>query len=170
MLAIFKNEAELEAFLRSQIAAALGNTVLDTVRKTEQKHIESDVYGVYEPRVYQNLDNGQGRRGYDGGLIADENIVGEVNKATLELTVTNVTPPNPYAKDAALVTINKDLPELIEYGNLYMGNVYDFMSDGAYMDARPFTQNTINELEETREHEISMAKALRKSGIYVRQK
>lgn len=169
-MATFKSEAELEAFLKSQIAAALGSSVLDTVRKTEQKHIQEDVYNVYDPQVYQNRQNGEGRRGYNGGLIADANIVGEVNTATLELTVTNVTPPNPYARDVQYVTTGKNLSELIEHGNSFGGNVYDFATDGSYMEPRPFTQNTIFELVETRAGEVAMAKALRKSGAYVRQK
>lgn len=157
-----KNEEELEAAIRAAIKESLKNEVYRLVRDVERSHIETDVYGVYNPKVYIS-------RGDDGGLIADENIIkNDVDTNSLTLIVSNITKPNPEARDKELVSTDKNLPELIEYGDGYNGNVYDFVLEGAeYLEPRPFTKNTIEDLSETREHEQALKEGLIKRGIEV---
>jgi hypothetical protein len=156
---VFKSMDELFKHIKDTVNNSLENEVTDTVREFEQQHIDDDVYSVYKPKMYK-------RRGLDGGLIADENIIGYVDESKSTLTVVNATPPNPHALDEDLVTTDKNLPELIEYGDGYNGNNYDFPTDdGAFMYPRPFVENTIDELKNTKEHIKALKEGLKRNGI-----
>jgi hypothetical protein len=144
-------------YVKKDIGKSLEQEVYQIVKDTEKSHIQSDVYDIYTPVVYE-------RRGLNDGLIADENIVGNMIDNTT-LTVTNITLPNPNARDKDLVTTDKNLPELIEYGHNTNGNKYDFArSDREYMKPRPFTHNTIEELEATGAHTRALKQGLKNKG------
>lgn len=143
----FNSIADLEKYLKEKVIPnILKNEIKNVVVETELKHIKSDVYDVYTPKVYPNIEQDIHRRGADGGMLDPKNI-----KHTLisndTLSVTNETPPNPYARDGA--TVNKNLPELIEFGDSYNGNEYDYTDDpdAKYLQPRSFTANTIEDLK-----------------------
>lgn len=165
----FKTLKELEDFIKNAIKNSLSEEVFTVVQKTEQKNIQEKVYNAYRPKVYPNIEAGINRRGYDGGLIADKNIVKTmVSDDTLQ--VTNETPPNPYARDQEQVSVNKSLADLIEFGEGGSdGNShYDFIGEdesAAYLGARPFTQSTINELATTGKHKKALKDGLLRQGI-----
>jgi len=131
----------LSVYAQKVISETLNDDVKKEVTKTEQRHINSDVYDVYSPKYYR-------RRRANGGLIADDNIVGEMISDDT-LSVTNKTKFNPNGEP--------DLAEWVEYG-LDPGV-------GAYADERPFTQNTIDELNSTKAHVKAMQLGLKKRGI-----
>lgn len=137
----------------------LQNEVFEEVRDVEQKHIQSDVYDVYSPDIYE-------RRLTNDGLIADENIVGNVVGSTLE--VKNVTEPDTrYGNWWSSGDTN--LPALIEFGDGHNGNYYTFEKEGAaYLNPRPFTQNTIDELSATKAHVKAAKNGLKRKGFNVK--
>ena len=162
----FNSIADLEKHLKNAIKDSLAHEVFETVRDVEQKNIDETVYDVYDPKVYPNIKAGIHRRETQGGLIADENIVPTmIGDDTL--IVTNETPPNPYARDGA--TTNKNLAELIEYGDGYKGFTYDYPEEDTekykYMNPRPFTANTIEELVTTGKHKKALKDGLLRQGI-----
>ena len=155
----FNSIADLEKYIRSAIKNSLKNEVFEKVRDVEQQHIDDDVYGVYKPAMYK-------RRDINEGLIADKNI-----KKTMigddTLQVTNETKPNPIGYPQSQVTTKgKNLAMLVEGGDGASG-VYDFPSDDedAYMNPRPFTQNTIDELAATGKHTKALQDGLRRNKI-----
>lgn len=152
------------------ITDCLQKEVYETVKEVEKRHIEKDVYDVYQPMVY-NLADGMParRRGKDGGLIADENIVGEVIGDTL--SVKNKTIAAPHYVDFFLGEIvdsknkGKPLAPMIEEGG---GPNYDFPDPTCkYYYPRPFTKNTYEELKNTEEHIVAFKKGLKRLGVKV---
>lgn len=154
----FKSIKDLEKYLTGTVfKSALELETADEIEKTLQKHIQKDVYDVYTPKVYV-------RREGNGGLIDSENIISKlVSEGTL--SVTNETRPNPYARDGA--TTNKDLPELVEFGHGYKEYLYDYPSDPAFFLERPFTENTVKELQETKAHVKAFKRGLLREGIKI---
>jgi len=153
----FKTVGELEFYVNNVVIPnSLANEVFETIKQTEQRHIQSDVYDAYpDPIVYE-------RRKDDSRLIADENIVPTLITNNI-LSVENKTKPSPNARDGA--STDKNLPELIEFGNGYNGNTYDYQYDYPYMDSRPFTQNTIEELKNSHAATDALKAGLNRNGV-----
>lgn len=139
----------LKKKIEACVNKALREEVTDAIRKEEQEQIHENVYSEYTPQVYE-------RRYFAGGLIADENIVGAVKAG--QLTVVNVTPPNPNARDGA--TTDKNLVSVIETG---VG--YDY---SPHPGSRPFIQPTIDSLRASNKVEESLKQGLRKQGLTVK--
>lgn len=164
----YKNLNDLMVDIQSAINNTLENEVFEEVKETELRHIQTDVYDVYEPTVYI-------RRYKSGGMGDSNNIVildddGNNSVTNGNLSVVNVTLPNPYARDGA--TTNKDLPELIEYGDENYLDKYPFATGYDYPGepyglARPFTANTIDELQTTKAHIVALKKGLSSKGFDV---
>ena len=148
----FKDLDSIFAHVKKSVAGGLKNEVFDFTKALQSEEIRREVYDVYNPVMYD-------RRGADGGLGDPENIVGAVDESTLTLIVTNETPPNPYAPDGA--STNKSLAEVVEYGE-----GYDYYKTGAeYLNPRPFTQATYDELKSNKTHVEMLKIALNKRGI-----
>jgi len=149
----------LMEIVQKKIDSAQKNEVFEAVRDVYQDHVQSDVYNVYSPSAYV-------RRMENGGLIADENIVGNVNNNILE--VMDVAPLN---KSEGAITYNSQtyLTKIIENGLAYTGNaVYLFdqdMSGEPWATPRPFTKNTIDDLKQNKQHVEALKKGLKKRGI-----
>lgn len=147
--------------IRKKIRQTLENDVYLEVVAVQKEHIQKDVYDKYNPIDYV-------RRGENGGLLDENNIKKYLNTRSLSIIIVNETPPNDdpnsYSTPEA-VTTNKNLPELVEYGNNYKGYKYDFPNKGAFMKDRPFTTNTIEELKLTKSHIEAMRKGLILRGI-----
>lgn len=123
----------LEAEMKMRINESLRTHCADKVKKTMKKHIQSDVYDVYEPQKYT-------RRHENDGLIADENIVSSVVDG--ELIVRNEAKYNG--------TGLPNLAELIEYGHGAYGE-YSMLKESelpwpAFAQPRPFIENTQEDL------------------------
>lgn len=151
--------------LSRKIDAALSKEVFQAVRDEEAAVIESEVYDVYpEPSKYR-------RRRQNGGLADSGNIKikGGAAKDGV-LAVVNTTPPNPGGcQNNGGVTVNKDLPQLIERGYGYRRFFYDFPKMGAsYMGPRPFTAKAIENLKKNRAHVTALRDGLRRQGVKVK--
>jgi hypothetical protein len=149
----------LFSHIEARINWALGDEVMDAVRKAEAKAIDAEVYSVYSPSVYV-------RRGESKGLGDPRNIRMAEKPSNGVLVVVNETKPNPnpFKSDS----MEKNLPELVEYGH---GNrwMYDYPRDGlAYMEPRPFTARTASDLRASRDHVEALRRGLIRRGMSVR--
>ena len=149
--------------LMSKIDNAMSKEVFEEVQDEESATSYSEVYKVYTPRMYR-------RRGEYGGLGDPYNIEMQGGAAKNGvLVVVNLTEPNPGGcPDANQVTTGKNLPELVEYGDGYKFYHYDFPGRGRYMQPRPFTQKTIEHLEQSRAHINALKAGLKRQGIKVK--
>jgi hypothetical protein len=155
----FNSKEALMAELTKIVSESMQKEVFEEVAATEQFNIIQTVYQAYpNPSVYE-------RRGTSGGLLDIENIEKDMVDP-LTMSVQNTTPPNPYARDGA--STDKDLPELIEYGHGYKGYQYDYPGYPEYTTPRPFTANTIKDLEQSGAHIEAMKRGLRKRGLSVK--
>lgn len=139
----FDDLASMFKFLEQQAQSVLKQEIAKTVVKKMQKHIQEDVYDVYDPVMYE-------RKGYNGGLIADDNI---------EITVVD---DNTISVENIRFDGDREVAEIVESG---MGYIFDFPYNGV---PRPFTENTRKELQETNILEIEMKKGLTRRGLDVK--
>ena len=146
--------------IQPKINRALKTDVANAVKDEEIKAIDDVVYGAYEPEVYE-------RRAGSGGLGDPKNIKFSVENG--ELSVWNSTKPNPGGvRNSHWVSVRKHLDELVEYGHGSMGGDYDFPRDGrAYMNPRPFTQKTIDNLNANKNHVTALKESLENQGFTI---
>lgn len=162
--ALQKAVREKDRWLTPKVHAALEDDCFRIIRFTEQQVIDEVVYDAYTPKLYQ-------RRGEYGGMADPTNIEMKNNGASdWKIEVINTTEPNDWAADddsLERVTMGKNLPELIEYGDGYRGYRYDFSGKGAYMRPRPFTAKTIEALITSEACWTAMFAGLEKRGLRV---
>lgn len=134
--------------LKSDIEDVLLDEVLDEVKEIELRHVQDDVFLAYpSPKIY--------RRRAVGGIDDPENIVGTVKDMVLE--VENTTRFN---DDYGTYNHGTGLADLINDGERLNGYFYDYM--GEFEQARPFIDNTEEEIERTSKVEDALAKGLKK--------
>lgn len=138
--------------LKSDIEDTLMDEVLDEVKDIELSHIEEDVFSVYSPSIY--------KRRLSDGIDDPDNIVGEVYNMQLE--VGNVAEFN---DDYGTYNYGIGLADLINDGERKSGFFYDYQ--GEFERARPFIDNTIDEVEQTDSVENALAKGLKKRNYDV---
>lgn len=151
----FDNLDDLFDYIQEQIDDTLQDEVFEEVRDVMQDNIKTHVYKAYSPEEYK-------RRKKRGGLIADENIKGEIESSGV-LVVYNTTPFN-----QAYATLNKgnELIGLIEYGHGWNNYFYDYPKEGeVYMKPRKPIANTIGELRKTDALMNALEKGLKKRGV-----
>ncbi len=132
--------AQLQQELNKRIQASLTNSVAPAVKKIIVDTIQEDVYDVYEPKQYH-------RRGGSGGLKDPSNL--NVESGVNEITITNVTPPNPAYKHDQLEG------GYIDYA-VQGGVDYDFYNPGA----RPYTADAKSKIQSTKMHVQALKKDL----------
>lgn len=133
--------------LKSDIEDVLLDEVLGEVKDIELSHIEDDVLSVYSPSIYK-------RRAF-GGIDDPDNIVGEI--VDMQLVVDNITRFN---DGYGTHNYGMGLPTLINDGERRGGYYYDY--SGEFTQARPFIDNTIEEIEHTDSVENALKKGLKK--------
>ena len=136
----FDSLIDLKEYIKDTMQEVLENEIYEEVVKLEQEVIEDVVYGWGIPVKYV-------RRGYDGGIIDDSNIViDEIRVAEngVGIDIVNNTP----IKGSDWIRLD----ELIEYG------VDNSLDAPPYMWPRPFTATT----QEFVEHGDIIEKALAK--------
>lgn len=169
----YKNLNDLMNGIQSAIDKTLENEVFEEVKETEVRHIQTDVYDVYKPKDYF-------RRYGNTGMLDPNNIVimdefGDNTVTNGNLSIVNITSPKSYTADGE-VTVNKDLPELIEYGHEnYLnknstanGYDYPYGASTSFLEPRPFTANTIDELQTTKAHVVALKNGLSAKGFDVK--
>lgn len=167
---ICKNLKELKGELQKKVNKALQNDVAPVVKNTMIKHIDEDVYDVYEPSTYVRRFNHSGievQSPFDNtentGLEDIDNIISIVQNDTL--IVENDTLGSRFYRDKkgkwkTSKNYNQPIAEVIE-----TGHGYDVWDDA---EPRPFIKNTRNELRETGKHAEALKKGLEKQGLKVK--
>ena len=135
---------DLEKEIQKRIAQAMKSEVAPLSRKVMKEKIEEEVYSVYTPKLYE-------RRGENGGLLDDENIVTEmIDDSTLK--VQNIRSDG-----------DRYVAEIVESGH---GYEYEFEYAGT---PRPFTKETAEHFRDTNEHVYALYKGLKKTGLNVQR-
>lgn len=130
--------------LKNQVKEVAQNECKEIIRKTMQKHIDSDIYDKYDPTQYD-------RRDMDGGFIADENIDIDINSSNngVNITATDIA----TGVDDAY---GKPIIGIIETG---IGYTWSHQPP-----ARPFLERTAEELKGGK-LEQALKNGLKKRGI-----
>ena len=148
-----KSLKELRKVVEKAIDDSLENEVFETTRSEEIKSIETDVFAVYTPKIYE-------RRAF-GGIDDEENIVhDEVKNGTIKIE--NITEFNPgYETENA----GPELATLIEYGHGGKDYYYDYPSSDDFCDPRPFIANTRKRLEKSGKHKEALKNGLIRNHV-----
>ncbi|MDR1629235.1 MAG: hypothetical protein LBS36_03350 [Oscillospiraceae bacterium] len=156
---VVKTLEELNKVLRKKITESLKADVFESIKEVEKKHINSDIYDVYEPTWYT-------RRKSNGGLIDDSNFICDIDESALSLNVINVTPPNESVLGTPYDSSNKTaLLSWIESGSV--PNIFN-NNDYAWMHPRPFVKNSIDDLLINKQHIKILKEGLLKRGLRVK--
>lgn len=148
-----KSLKELRKAVEKAIDNSLENEVFEVVRDEEIKSIETDVFAVYTPKIYERLAF--------GGIDDEENIVhDEVKNGTIKIE--NITEFNPGYE-----TENEgpELATLIEYGHGGKDYYYDYPSSDDFCDPRPFISNTRERLKKSGKHKEALKIGLKRNNI-----
>ncbi len=157
----FSNMADLKDFLQKAIVSVMSSEVVEVAKYAEQSAIDRTVYGAGLPTFYI-------RRGENGGLSSQENMIPTISKGgnKVTMTLTNVTPYNAsfmpsktvgfgsysIADEAQPVSLmyhgGSTLAQTIEYGLVENYNA----GKGWWSKPRPFTKTTMEYLEQDKTH------------------
>jgi len=151
----FNNLDDIEAYITRQINNGLKNEVARVVKDTMADEIQTTVYGVYSPIMYE-------RRYGNGGLSDERNMRDELVSDGV-LAVSNETPLNDrYGSSYS----RKSLSEIVISGEGYM--YHSQYGNNGYEQPRDFIDATIRSLQSTGAHVEALKNALRKAGIDAR--
>lgn len=140
-----KNQQDLIKFLKQlqqPVNETLDNDVAKIVKTVMKNKVKEEVYAPYNPTVYQRT-----------GLLGSE--------ASMESELLN---DNTLVVENVRSDGNRNVAEIVETGEGYK---YDFQYAGI---ARPFTQETREELRKTGVHVAALYKGLKNRGINVEKK
>ena len=148
-----KSLKELRKAVEKAIDNSLENEVFEVVRSEEIKSIETDVFAVYTPEIYE-------RRAF-GGINDEENITHDtVKNGTIKIE--NITEFNQEYKTA---NEGPELAVLIEYGHGNKDYYYDYPSSDDFCDPRPFISNTRKRLKKSGKHKEALKIGLKRNNI-----
>ena len=148
-----KSLKELRKAVEKAIDNSLENEVFEVVRSEEIKSIETDVFAVYTPEIYE-------RRAF-GGINDEENITHDtVKNGTIKIE--NITEFNQEYKTA---NEGPELAVLIEYGHGNKDYYYDYPSSDDFCDPRPFISNTRKRLKKSGKHKETLKIGLKRNNI-----
>lgn len=152
----FDNLGDLFKEITKQVKESLHTDVSEKVKEVEKRHVGSDVFNKYDPFVYERRKKG----GLDdvSNMVSDTEVIGD----QIILSVVN----NTRGSDEPDLYI----APLVEYGdnNGYGEYMYKFNRDHTeykFLAPRPFTEETINELAITKEHEKVLKDSLKSKGF-----
>ena len=148
-----KSLKELRKAVEKAVDDSLKKEVFEVVRGEEIKSIETDVFAVYTPEIYE-------RRAF-GGIDDEENITHDtVKNGTIKIE--NITEFNPgYETENA----GPELAVLIEYGHGGKDYYYDYPSSDEFCDPRPFINNTRKRLKKSGKHKEALKIGLKRNNI-----
>ncbi len=148
-----KSLKELRKAVEKAVDDSLKKEVFEVVRGEEIKSIETDVFAVYTPEIYE-------RRAF-GGIDDEENITHDtVKNGTIKIE--NITEFN-----QGYETANKgpELAVLIEYGHGGKDYYYDYPSSDEFCDPRPFINNTRKRLKKSGKHKEALKNGLIRNHV-----
>ncbi|MGG1663095.1 hypothetical protein [Brevibacillus sp. NRS-1366] len=137
----FKNLNDLAKYVNTQSKQSLKDEIAPLVKSKMQSHVESDVYSVYVPSIYERT----------GGLKRDIDIRETSNGVSVVPTRTDEVTGN-Y------------IPHTVETGQGYLYSGYGL----GYERPRPFVENTVKELQSTGEHVNKLRQSLQAKGLSVK--
>jgi hypothetical protein len=145
----FNNLNNLFNFIKEKIEESLKTDVAQTIKEVEREHVYKDVYSKYEPRRYE-------RKMDDGGLSSIKNMDHDVkiNGDSIELTITNKRTDE---------KTGKYIPYVVETGIGYDYTEPDYPNPPyTYQNPRPFTKETIKDLQQHKQHIMTLKRSLQK--------
>lgn len=151
----FTSLKALEAEIQKQVNSVLQKEMAEMVKEKISDHVKSDVYDVYpNPIMYE-------RRNFHNGSLGDEERMDSylIEDGVLEV-VDNADFNHPFAYNHngyGGVDLDKSLAFNIEYG---YGNF-------PWSKARPFIENTREEIKNNNLHIKTMKSALKTKGLEV---
>lgn len=152
----FKNLDDLFRHVKKEVQESMKSDVSEVVKDVQQYAIEKEVYDKYDPFNYS-------RRKENGGLQDKDNMIEVVDVVgnQIILSITNET----RGKNEKSLYI----APLVEYGDGVHGEYqYKANRDGTeyrYLDPRPFTSRTIEELSRTGIHIDTLVSSLTSKGF-----
>ncbi len=148
-----KSLKELRKAVEKAIDNSLENEVFEVVRSEEIKSIETDVFAVYTPKIYE-------RRAF-GGIDDEENITHDtVKNGTIKIE--NITE---FSQEYKTANEGPELATLIEYGHGGKNYYYDYPSSDDFCDPRPFISNTRERLKKSGKHKEALKIWLKRNNI-----
>jgi hypothetical protein len=137
-----KSFASLKRAVLAKAKKGMKENVLPIVRETMQASIQKEVYSVYDPVSYK-------RREYNGGLIADKNIVGFISDRSsgFDYQVGNITMPKSIDAPQSYLTPLIVMGQLEAIANGYPLLYHHGSELLAYGKQRDFISATINKLD-----------------------
>lgn len=168
-MATFRSLNALYSYLQRQVESAMDNEVSDVVKEVESEKVKEVVYDAYksqEPYSPRRMDN--------GGLSDTKNMTNtiSVDGNTTTLEIKNITQGHemPSVSYTSGTTPPNYLAGIIEYGRPDHKGLYTTNATGTqdqYLQARPFEEETVNELNNTKQHVEALKKSLQSKGIRV---
>lgn len=151
-----KSLKELRKVVEKAIDDSLENEVFEVARDEEIKSIETDVFAVYTPKIYE-------RRVF-GGINDEENIVhDEVKNGTIKIENTSE-----FNQEYKTANEGPELATLIEYGHGGKNYYYDYPSSDDFCDPRPFISNTRKRLKKSGKHKEALKIGIKRSNIKIK--
>jgi len=140
-------ESYLLPLFKQLINKALISDVAPAMQDCMRRHINEDVYGVYDPKFYR-------RRYEQSGLLDYKNIHLDFHPEKCELVLKNIAQPTgKHASEDPTI-----LSQFIEYGQSF-----------ADIPERPFVENTRKELIEGGICEQALYDGLKRLGINIKK-
>jgi hypothetical protein len=158
----FKNWAEIQTYLVGKIENAMDTTHLgQDIEEEVKKHIRTDVYGVYHNIAYENTGEF-----YDSVVPNDPVVTGNIVEISVGHEPNMMTPADPWYHQSVITgqDFRQALPEVIEYGKTY--DLWGH-AGAAYLEPRPYMENTVEELKNTKKHVKYLVGHLRGLGLNV---
>lgn len=149
MAKMFDSLEALERYVMSAAEKTMREDMHKESVRYQQSELDTTVYNAYEPVEYE-------RRHGNLGLADPQNMISNiVNRSSKYFTYTfeNIT----RGKGAP----TKYIGGIVEEGHKKTGG-YDYPTDPAFTDPRPFMQNTLDRIEESRVHEKVLREGLKK--------
>lgn len=141
----FSNLQDAIKYAKQQTQDALNKEVANKIKEVEHEHVKTDVYDVYTPKKYARQRDNYG--------LSDVRNMNTKQYSEVGIEISNDTVhPDEFFNDVYVA-------DVVESGH---GYEYDFEYNGV---KRPFQENTVEELERTKEHVKALKEGLKKRGI-----
>lgn len=151
---------KLFADLELEIQNSLKTDVAKEVKKVLKEHIQEDVYNQYDPWEYKRKED-------DGGLLDDENIFADtISKDTLLVKSQRRNSAGEQSIGEGYES-DRDIPLIVETGEGYNWGGID-LQGRTNVTPRPFTEKTIEDLEDNGQHSKALKKSLKSKGFDVK--
>ena len=143
-----RNLKDLKKVLKPIIAEALEGTGENVVERVAREHVDSDVYQAYSPEVYESTFE-----------LRDSIFTksADIKNDTIEVVIKHDTDKiNSYAPNQHYSVVDnysrKDVSDWIPW-IVHEGKTFNLWNDsGAYLKPRPYMDNAVDELEQSKEH------------------